>query len=115
MDEIRSNWLRSSLAQIKELRAAGVPVLGYTWFPTFTMIDWEYRWKRRPLEKYYLELGLYKYNAAEGSNPRWHPTLGSRRVQELHGQPRGKHRPSGYRLVLVTCISKAPPALRRGF
>src|SRR3954451_2677092 len=48
-DEERSAWLRSSLSQIKSLRAAGVPVLGYTWFPVFTMIDWKYRWNRRPL------------------------------------------------------------------
>ena len=55
------------------LRATGVPVLGYTWFPLFTMIDWRYRYGRRPVEDYRLDLGLYTL-APEGSERRWKPT-----------------------------------------
>ncbi len=33
----RSAWLSSSLATIKALRTSGVPVIGYTWFPLFTI------------------------------------------------------------------------------
>ena len=69
-DEIRSKWLESSLAMIKHLRADGVPVIGYTWFPLFTMIDWRYRFSQEPLENFYLELGLYRLNR-ETSGPRW--------------------------------------------
>jgi beta-glucosidase len=71
-DEIRSKWLESSLAMIKHLRADGVPVIGYTWFPLFTMIDWRYRFSQEPLENFYLELGLYRLNReAVGGGPRW--------------------------------------------
>lgn len=69
-EEIRLEWLKSSVAAIKGLREEGVPVIGYTWFPLFTMIDWRYRFSQEPLENFYLELGLYKLNReAEGS--RW--------------------------------------------
>jgi beta-glucosidase/6-phospho-beta-glucosidase/beta-galactosidase len=59
-EELRSRWLEASIGTIRQLRAKGIPVLGYTWFPMFTMIDWRYRFGRRPLESYRLELGLYR-------------------------------------------------------
>jgi beta-glucosidase/6-phospho-beta-glucosidase/beta-galactosidase len=55
----RSAWLASSLAAVKALRSDGVPVIGYTWFPLFTMIDWKYRTGTQPPEAYRIELGLY--------------------------------------------------------
>ena len=69
-NEIRERWLESSVSMIKSLREDGVPVIGYTWFPLFTMIDWRYRFGKDPLENYYLELGLYKLNR-ESTKPRW--------------------------------------------
>jgi len=68
--EERSAWLNVSLQAVKNLREEGVPVLGYTWFPLFTMIDWRYRWTRGPLEKYLLDLGLYQIDRS-GTGPRW--------------------------------------------
>jgi beta-glucosidase len=72
-DEIREQWLDSSVAMIKTLRSQGVPMIGYTWFPLFTMIDWRYRFGNDPLENYFLELGLYRLGREAGS-PRWEPT-----------------------------------------
>jgi beta-glucosidase/6-phospho-beta-glucosidase/beta-galactosidase len=69
-DETRSQWLDSSLGAVKQLRADGVPVLGYTWFPMFTMIDWRYRYGRGPIERYQIELGLYRLNR-EATGGRW--------------------------------------------
>lgn len=66
----RSSWLKTSLAMIKELRAKGVPVLGYTWFPMFTMINWDYRRGRGPLEDYLLDLGMYQL-VRDGGQARW--------------------------------------------
>jgi beta-glucosidase len=68
-DDIRLKWLRSSVSFIKDLRAEGVPVIGYTWFPLFTMVDWRYRFSQAPVEDFYLELGLYKLNREAGK--RW--------------------------------------------
>ena len=72
-DDIRSRWLDSSISTIKALRAAGVPVIGYTWFPFFTMIDWRYRFSDEPLENFYLELGMYHINR-EKTGKRWLPS-----------------------------------------
>jgi beta-glucosidase len=47
-------------------------VLGYTWFPLFTMVDWRYRHGKGPQERYYINLGLYALGAGEG--PRWLPS-----------------------------------------
>jgi beta-glucosidase len=55
----RSLWMRETLAAVRRVRAAGVPVLGYTWFPLFTMIEWKYRWSRKGLDQHLLHLGLY--------------------------------------------------------
>jgi hypothetical protein len=68
---VRARWLEASVAAIRVLRGRGIPVLGYTWFPLFTMIDWKYRFGRGPLDEYRLDLGLYTLN---GSQPRWRPT-----------------------------------------
>ena len=62
----------SCMFAMKALRQKGVPILGYTWFPLFTMIDWRYRYGQKPLANYRLELGLYKLGEPEG--PRWIPT-----------------------------------------
>lgn len=68
-DEIRGKWLDSSVSMIKTLREQGVPVIGYTWFPLFTMVDWRYRFSQEPVENFYLELGLYRLNREPGK--RW--------------------------------------------
>ncbi len=69
-DEVRQRWLKSSVSMIRDLRSEAIPVIGYTWFPLFTMIDWRYRFSTEPLEHFYLELGLYKLNR-EAPSPRW--------------------------------------------
>jgi beta-glucosidase/6-phospho-beta-glucosidase/beta-galactosidase len=70
-NDVRARWLEASVGAIKRLRGSGVPVLGYTWFPLFTMIDWRYRFGHDPLEHYRLELGLYTLGS---EYPRWHAT-----------------------------------------
>jgi beta-glucosidase len=69
-ETIRARWLEASVAAIRVLRGRGIPVLGYTWFPLFTMIDWKYRFGRGPLDEYRLDLGLYTLDGAQ----RWRPT-----------------------------------------
>lgn len=70
-DDVRATWLQSSLQAIKQLRASGIPVVGYTWFPLFTMIDWRYRYGTAPASAYRIELGLYRLR--EGHS-RWEAT-----------------------------------------
>lgn len=62
----RALWMRETVAAVRRLRGAGIPVLGYTWFPLFTMIEWKYRWSRRGLEHHLLHLGLYDVPLRDG-------------------------------------------------
>lgn len=55
----REQWMDGTVNGMFSLREQGVPVIGYTWFPMFTMIDWAYRKGRRPLASYLIHLGLY--------------------------------------------------------
>jgi beta-glucosidase len=81
--EVRSKWLEASVGAVRGLRAAGVPVLGYTWFPMSTMIDWKYRMGRQPVDRYRIELGLFVLDgpvdddparSPERHGPRWRAT-----------------------------------------
>ncbi|MBV9241310.1 MAG: glycoside hydrolase family 1 protein [Acidobacteria bacterium] len=104
-DEIRERWLESSTAMIKDVRAAGVPVIGYTWFPLFTMIDWRYRFGQEPLESYYLELGLYKLNREHGK--RWLETM---LVEKMKQKIRDPLASIGDLALSQSVISEAPSA-----
>ena len=55
----RMSWMDETIRVVRAFRAAGIPVLGYTWFPLFTMIDWAYRKGNRPLKSYLIHLGMY--------------------------------------------------------
>ncbi len=55
----RARWMAETLAEVRAARAGRIPVVGYTWFPMFTMIDWKYRWSRKGLEDHLLHLGLW--------------------------------------------------------
>jgi beta-glucosidase/6-phospho-beta-glucosidase/beta-galactosidase len=54
----RAQWMDETIAAVFDLRKKGVPVVGYTWFPLITMIDWAYRRGRKPVSEYLLNLGL---------------------------------------------------------
>jgi beta-glucosidase len=55
----RLRWLESSVEAVAGLRAAGVPIIGYTWFPAFSLVTWSYRRGRRPMEAYLNHMGLW--------------------------------------------------------
>jgi len=105
-DEVRQRWLKSSVSMIKDLRDEGVPVIGYTWFPLFTMIDWRYRFSQEPLENFYLELGLYKLNR-EGGSTRWIETP---LVEQMKGYIGDSAASIGDLKQLQPAISEAPSA-----
>lgn len=61
----RVRWLDDSVAAVLRLRDAGLPVVGYTWWPLFDMIDWQYREGTAPVEEYLLPSGLYDLAAGD--------------------------------------------------
>ncbi|MBX3000884.1 MAG: family 1 glycosylhydrolase [Caldilineaceae bacterium] len=79
----RAQWMDETLAAVRRCRADGLPVIGYTWFPVFTMIDWAYRTDTQPIEDHLLHLGLWDSAFdAEGVLQR-HPTPLVERYREL--------------------------------
>jgi len=56
----RIGWLDASVARVNELRAAGVDVVGYTWWPLFDMYEWTYRHTQAPREAHRLMMGLWE-------------------------------------------------------
>ena len=57
--EHRGAWMADSTSAVLAARSAGLPVVGYTWFPVFSLIDW--RWRRGPYERvaYWRHMGLW--------------------------------------------------------
>jgi hypothetical protein len=51
--------MEETIAAVRAARAEGLPVIGYTWFPLFTMVEWDYRTSDRPLADDLLHLGLW--------------------------------------------------------
>ena len=73
--EDRRAWLRESLGAIELLRADGVPVVGYTWFPFTALIDWAYREATTPLDDWIVQMGMVDLHRVPGGGAlERHPT-----------------------------------------
>lgn len=55
----RHDWLDTSIRGVARLRAEGVPLIGYTWWPLFALVTWAYRQGVRPAEHYFKQMGLW--------------------------------------------------------
>lgn len=55
----RARWMDDSLAAITRLRAEGLDVVGYTWWPLFDMYEWTWRHTTAPRADHLLPMGLY--------------------------------------------------------
>jgi hypothetical protein len=59
----RSSWLDDSIAAVRRLRARGVPLIGYTWWPLFALVTWAYRQGTHAPEFYLKQMGLWDLDA----------------------------------------------------
>ena len=57
--EDRLRWLKDSLELVQRLRSVGLPLVGYTWWPLFSLLDWAYREGEGPPEDYLWHMGMY--------------------------------------------------------
>jgi hypothetical protein len=55
----REAWLERSVGAVRGLRAAGVPLVGYTWWPMFALVTWAWRQGRRDVSRHILQMGLW--------------------------------------------------------
>jgi beta-glucosidase len=56
--EDRRGWLHDSVGLVRRLRDEGFPVVGYTWWPLFALVDWKYRETTDPVGRWLLPMGL---------------------------------------------------------
>jgi beta-glucosidase len=61
----RLAWLDASLELVAGLRDQGVEVVGYTWWPLFDLVGWEYRDALGPVGEHLVRMGLYDLEADE--------------------------------------------------
>jgi beta-glucosidase len=61
----RERWLEESVAAVGRLLEDGIPIIGYTWFPAFSLLTWSYQRGRRPMEAYLAHMGLWDLQGPE--------------------------------------------------
>jgi beta-glucosidase len=54
-DTVRTNWLHESARAVSELRAGGMDVRGYTWWPITDFVDWSYASAGRNVEEFVVD------------------------------------------------------------
>jgi beta-glucosidase len=57
--EQRLAWLDASLELVAVLRGQGVEIVGYTWWPLFDLVAWDYRDAFGPVGEHLVRMGLY--------------------------------------------------------
>ena len=55
----RIAWLEGSVDACRRLRAEGVPVGGYTWWPLFSLVAWAWRQGHAPVQQHLERMGLW--------------------------------------------------------
>lgn len=55
----RAAWLARSVEAVRTVRAEGIPLAGYTWWPMFALVTWAWRQGRRDVASHLLQMGLW--------------------------------------------------------
>jgi beta-glucosidase len=62
----RAAWLEASVRAVAALRARGVAVVGYTWWPLFALVTWGYRHGQKAPAYYLRQMGLWDLRESAG-------------------------------------------------
>jgi beta-glucosidase len=79
--EQRLAWLDASLELIAGLRDQGLEIVGYTWWPLFDLVGWEYRDAFGPVGEHLVRMGLYDLEPDEIGTLHRRPTPVADRVR----------------------------------
>jgi|DewCreStandDraft_5_1066085.scaffolds.fasta_scaffold00194_21 beta-glucosidase len=93
---VRARWMDEAIARVCRLHQNGFPVIGYTWWPLFSLVTWTYLRGRYPLDRYLAHMGLWDLRGApDGTLERRRTPLVDRfREYVLHGLCRApRHNP----------------------
>ncbi len=55
----RVQWIEESVQVLLKARAAGIPVVGYTFWPLFSLVAWAYQTGSREAVNYLVDMGLW--------------------------------------------------------
>ena len=55
----RAAWLARSVDAVRTVRAEGIPLAGYTWWPMFALVTWAWRQGWRDVASHLLQMGLW--------------------------------------------------------
>jgi beta-glucosidase/6-phospho-beta-glucosidase/beta-galactosidase len=83
----RVAWMDASIAAIGAARAEGLPVIGYTWFPIFSLVEWRWRTGKHERDAYWLHFGLWDLDNELRRNPT--PLVGQYAAYVAAGAPKG--------------------------
>jgi hypothetical protein len=70
----RRAWLHHSVDAVARVRARGIPLVGYTWWPVFGLIRWAYQRGRLPKARYLEQMGLWDIALTAGGRIAHRPT-----------------------------------------
>jgi beta-glucosidase len=85
----RQAWLSDSVEAVRRVRARGIPLVGYTWWPLFALVTWAYRQGKNPAEYYLKQMGLYDIQPAPGDPMRRVKTPLVEKFKQLAAQDPG--------------------------
>jgi beta-glucosidase len=66
-DTVRTKWLDDSVARVRELRANGMDVRGYTWWPIMDFVDWSYASDGRNVEEFAVDREIVSARASSSA------------------------------------------------
>ena len=81
----RLAWLNDSVDAVRHVRARGVPLFGYTWWPLFALITWGYREGKKEPAEYIKQMGLWDLVPKDGSLERVRTILVDRYAELVAG------------------------------
>jgi beta-glucosidase len=68
----RIAWIEESAVLVERLRAEGIPIVGYTFWPLFSLVAWAYRNSTRDVSHYLFDIGLWDLAAGRDGLDRKH-------------------------------------------
>src|SRR6185295_750217 len=66
----RRAWLEDSVQAVRRVRARGIPLVGYTWWPMFALVTWACRQGEHPPAYYLKQMGLWDIDPDPSANLR---------------------------------------------
>ena len=89
----RLAWLDASLELVARLRGEGLEIVGYTWWPLFDLVAWDYREGVGPVGDHLARMGLYDLEIDEAGTMHRRPTAVADRFRSWATSDRFPARP----------------------